>query len=57
MLTIAEAKCGVTKHGIWCKGFPNSSGQTKMALGYIGTELLAVNDFEHEMIHSSKFFE
>ena len=27
-----------------------------MALGYIETELLAVNDFEHEMIHSAKFF-
>ena len=53
MLTIAEAKCGVTKHGIWCKGLPNSLGWPKMALGYIETELLAVNDFEHEMIHSS----
>ena len=55
LLTIAEAKCGVTKHGIWCKGLPNSSGRPKMALSYIETELLALNDFDHEMIHSSKF--
>ena len=54
MLTIAEAKCGVTKHGRWCKGLPNTLGQPKMALGYIETELLAVSDFEHDMIYSSK---